>query len=137
MEKSKNGTFIELQMKAFDHRKFQIPCTGSKMPNWQFLMRHFCPLAWNLKKIVVKYLHLKCFELAIVKLFPSCVSVSSKSRICVNSGQKVDFLKRTPIQHFQSCFLVFSYQGSIIYIYSVKLGMYFAQPSFCIFEWCE
>ena len=27
----------------------------------------------------------------------------------------MDFLKRTPIQHFHSCFLVFSYQFSIIY----------------------
>ena len=41
-------------------------------------------------------------------------NVSSKSRICVNFGQKVNFLKRTPIQHFHSCFLVFSYHFTII-----------------------
>ena len=60
------------------------------------------------------YLHLKCFECAISKLFQKCVSVSSKSRIKVNSGQKVPFLKRTHIWHFHSCFLVFSYQVIII-----------------------
>ena len=43
-----------------------------------------------------------------------CISVCSKSIICVNFGQKVDFLKKTPIQHFHSCILVFSYHVSII-----------------------
>ena len=50
-----------------------------------------------------KYLHLKCYEYecAIIKLFRYLMfSVSCKSRICVNSGQKGDFLKRTPIQYF-------------------------------------
>ena len=37
-----------------------------------------------------------------------------ESRICVNFGEKVNFLKRTPIQHFHSCFLVFSYHFTII-----------------------
>ena len=53
---------------------------------------------------------------------------------CVNSGQKGDFLKRTFIQHFHSCFLVFSYHDHHL---KAKFGMYFAQPSYCIFEWCR
>ena len=47
-------------------------------------------------------------------LFPLCVSVSSKSRICVNSSQKVDYPKRTLKQHFHRCFLVFFYHTPII-----------------------
>jgi hypothetical protein len=39
-KKFHNGTFIALQMKVFGHKKFQILCTWSKVPNWQFL--HFC-----------------------------------------------------------------------------------------------
>jgi hypothetical protein len=48
-------------------------------------------------------------EYTITRLCPYCISVSSKFRISVNFGQKGDFLIRTPIQHFHSCFLVFSY----------------------------
>ena len=32
------GTFIALKMKVFGHKKFQIPCTGSKVPNWQVVL---------------------------------------------------------------------------------------------------
>ena len=39
-KKFHNSTFIALQMKVFGHKKFQIPCTGSKVPNWQFLKWH-------------------------------------------------------------------------------------------------
>ena len=34
--KSQNGTFIALQMKWFDPKKFQISFTGKKVPFWQF-----------------------------------------------------------------------------------------------------
>ena len=40
-KKFHNGTFIALQMKVFGHKNFQIQCTGSKVPNWQFLKWHF------------------------------------------------------------------------------------------------
>ena len=36
------GTFIALQIKVFGHKKFQIPCTGSQVPNWQFLWNKYC-----------------------------------------------------------------------------------------------
>ena len=65
-KKSNNGTFIALQVT----QKFQILCTGSKMSNRQFLMWHFWPRAWKLKFFVAKYLHLKCYECAIIELFP-------------------------------------------------------------------
>ena len=81
LKKSTNGTFKALQMKVFGPKNFQIPCRESKVPNWQFLMWHFWFPAWNLKFFVSKYLHLKCFECAISRLFQKCVSVSSKSRI--------------------------------------------------------
>ena len=31
-KKFHNDTFIALQMKVFGHKKFQIPCVGSKVP---------------------------------------------------------------------------------------------------------
>ena len=65
------------------------------------------------KIVCAKYLHLKCYECISIRLFP-CVPLYSKSRICVNSGWKVYFLKRIPIQHFHLCFLVFSYHLSIV-----------------------
>ena len=34
--KSRNGTFIALQMKSFGQKKFQISSTGKKVPFWQF-----------------------------------------------------------------------------------------------------
>jgi hypothetical protein len=114
LKKFNNGTFQRLQKKVFGPKKFQIPCRESKVPNWQFLLLHFWFSAWNLKNFVSKYLHLKCFEWAISGLFQKCVLFSLKSKIYVNSGQKVPFLKRTHIWHFHSCFLVFSYHISII-----------------------
>ena len=41
LKKFTNGTFKLLQMKVFGHKKFQIPCRESKVPNWQFLIWHF------------------------------------------------------------------------------------------------
>ena len=46
---------------------------------------------------------------------------------------QVDFLKRTPIQHFQPCFLVFSSQTCQHYL-KAKLRICFSGPSFCIAE---
>ena len=113
LKKFTNGTFKRLQMKVFGPKKIQIPCRESKVPNWQFLIWHLIH-CMEFEIVLVQYLHLKYFECAISRLFQKRVSVSSKSRICVNSGQKGDFLKRTSIQHFHSCFLVFSYHVSII-----------------------
>jgi hypothetical protein len=62
--KSSNDIFITLQVKVFGHKIFQIPCTGSKVLNWQFLKWHFWSCAWNLKFFVAKYIHLKCYEYA-------------------------------------------------------------------------
>ena len=56
------------------------------------------------------------------------------SLLQINSGQKVDFLKRTPIHHFHSCFLPFT---QCQHHFKAKLGMYFAQPSFSIIERCD
>ena len=54
------------------------------------------------------------------------------SQFLQNPGAKVLFLKKT---HFRFCFLVFSYHISIGNL-KAKFRIYFAQPSFCIFEWC-
>ena len=43
------------------------------------------------------------------------------------------FWTKRLFSHFHSCFLVFSYNVNHL---KAKFGMYFAQPSFCIFEWC-
>ena len=58
-----------------------------------------------------------------------CLSLFQIQNLC-QLWKKGDFLKKTSIQDFHSCFLVFSYH------LKSKFGMYFAQPSFCIFEWC-
>ena len=76
----------------------------------KFLKWHFFPCAWNLNSFVAKYLHFKCYECAIIIPFPYRISVSSKSRICVNCGQKGNFLK----MYFHFCFLVFPYYVNII-----------------------
>ena len=47
--KSNNDIFITIQIKVIGHKIFQIPCTGSKVPNWHFLKWHFWYRAWNLK----------------------------------------------------------------------------------------
>ena len=68
-KKFHDGTLVALQMKVFGHKNFQIPCTESKVPNWQFLKWHFWPRAWKLKFFVAKHIHLKCYECAIIELF--------------------------------------------------------------------
>ena len=98
-------------------------------PNWLINQRH-SPWGWIHYEVAfdlpcrfiyaynfMKNLFILFYKLPscyVIKLFRWCVSVSSNVRICVNSGQKMDFLKRTPIQHFHSCFLVSSYHVSII-----------------------
>ena len=81
-KKFSNGTFIPLQMKVFDHKIFQIPCTESKVPNWQFLKWHFRSRAWNLKIIVAKCLHLKCYECAINFFSITCLSLFQIQNLC-------------------------------------------------------
>jgi hypothetical protein len=76
-----NCTFKTLQMKVFGQKnsksmqgiksaKLEITNLALLIPCMEFEFGFF-----------PKYLHLKCFECSISKLFQNCVSVSSKSRI--------------------------------------------------------
>ena len=85
---------------------------------------------------LMRYFKHKCYQCAIIKLFPFCASVSFKFRICVNSGQKGDFLKRTSIVDTAFPFFFPSVLLSSKHHLKAKFGMYFDKPSSCIFEWC-
>ena len=71
----------------------------------------------------------------LLNFFPNSmyISVSSKSRICINSGQKVIFSKGDP---YSISILVSYYSPIMLASFKSKFGMYFAQPNL-IFEGCE
>ena len=67
-----------------------------------------------------------CGQIWMCHYFPWCVSVSSTSRICVNSGHKGYFLKMTSIQHFHSCLLVLpSFKSKIWNVFCRAIFLHF------------
>ena len=67
-------------MKVFGHKKFQLSCTGSKVPNWQFQKWHYWPWHSKLNFFMAKYLHLNFFHNVLLPL-PEFVSIPGKKAI--------------------------------------------------------
>ena len=109
-KKFKDGTFIALQMKVFDHKKFKFHAWGQKchIRNGQF--GTFDPLhgIWNF--LWPNTLIWCAVNMPLLNFFIMCLSLFQIQNFCQNG----DFLKRTSVQHFHFPFLVFSYHVSII-----------------------
>ena len=78
--KSKNGTFIALQMKSFGSKNFQISSTGKKVSSWQFFR-----MDWNDRALSgwPSRLPHRNWKIIFVSIMRFCYSVHCSASWCI------------------------------------------------------